>query len=147
LGGTQERLEREHNLSLIMSAPTVVYRCTRSNGDTEEVSNPSALPDASVRETIAEPFVKMDIITPSEYNGALMELCQFRRGVFAACLLLVCLCLFLWISAFLHLICMLLNIELQRETEEKARTSGHKTRCNRTYTTKSKAAQRSAKPN
>lgn len=76
----QERLEREHNLSLIMSAPTVVYRCTTTDGVTEEVSNPAALPDVSVRESIAEPFVKMEVITPSGYNGALMELCQQRRG-------------------------------------------------------------------
>jgi GTP-binding protein LepA len=76
----QERLEREHNLSLIMSAPTVVYRCTTTKGETTEVSNPAALPDVSVRQSIAEPFVKMEVITPSEYNGTLMELCQQRRG-------------------------------------------------------------------
>jgi len=76
----QERLEREHNLSLIMSAPTVVYRCTTSKGDTSEVSNPAALPDASVRDSIAEPFVKMEIISPSDYNGTIMDLCQARRG-------------------------------------------------------------------
>lgn len=46
-----------------------------------QVSNPAALPDSSVRQTIAEPFVKMEVITPSEYNGTLMDLCQVRRGV------------------------------------------------------------------
>lgn len=76
----QERLEREHNLSLIMSAPTVVYRCKTTDGKELEVSNPAALPDASNRESISEPIVKMELITPSEYNGALMELCQQRRG-------------------------------------------------------------------
>lgn len=83
----QERLEREHNLSLIMSAPTVVYRCTTTKGETIEVSNPAALPDASVRDSIAEPFVKMEIITPSDYNGTIMDLCQARRG---ACCALCC---------------------------------------------------------
>lgn len=79
----QERLEREHDLALIMTAPTVVYHCKRTNGKMEEVSNPSALPDISVRESISEPFVKMEVITPSEYNGPLMELCQQRRGALA----------------------------------------------------------------
>ena len=81
----QERLEREHDLSLIMSAPTVVYRCTTTKGDTVEISNPAALPDASVRDSIAEPFVKMEIITPSDYNGTIMELCQARRGASPPC--------------------------------------------------------------
>ena len=76
----QERLEREHNLDLIMTAPTVIYQCRRTNGVVEEVSNPSALPDVAVRESISEPFVKMEVITPTEYNGQLMELCQQRRG-------------------------------------------------------------------
>jgi hypothetical protein len=80
----QERLEREFHLSLIMTAPTVVYRCTRTNGETEEVSNPATLPDVSVRKSISEPIVKMELITPAEYNGPLMELCQQRRGEFCS---------------------------------------------------------------
>jgi translation elongation factor EF-4 len=63
-----------------MTAPTVVYRCTKTNGEVEEVSNPAVLPDVAVRQSISEPIVKMEIITPAEYNGPLMELCQQRRG-------------------------------------------------------------------
>jgi translation elongation factor EF-4 len=85
----QERLEREHDLSLIMTAPTVIYTCTKTNGTVEEVSNPSALPDIAVRESIAEPYVKMEVITPSEYNGQLMQLCESRRGAGAMRVLLV----------------------------------------------------------
>ena len=84
----QERLEREHNLSLIMSAPTVFYRCMKTDGTELEVSNPAALPDASKRQSISEPIVKMEIITPSEYNGALMELCQQRRGARCATMII-----------------------------------------------------------
>lgn len=68
-----------------MTAPTVIYQCRRTNGVLEEVSNPSALPDVAVRESISEPFVKMEVITPTEYNGQLMELCQQRRGARCPC--------------------------------------------------------------
>ncbi|XP_075481424.1 translation factor GUF1 homolog, chloroplastic isoform X1 [Primulina tabacum] len=78
----QERLEREYNLSLITTAPSVVYRVNCINGDTVECSNPSLLPEAGNRRSIEEPFVKIEMLTPKEYIGALMELAQDRRGEF-----------------------------------------------------------------
>jgi GTP-binding protein LepA len=78
----QERLEREYNLDLITTAPSVVYRVTKINGEVIFVDNPSHLPEPNYREKLEEPYVKVDIITPETYVGALMELCQTRRGVF-----------------------------------------------------------------
>lgn len=78
----QERLEREYNLSLITTAPSVVYRVNCVNGDTIECSNPAALPEPGKRRSIEEPFVKIEMLTPKEYIGPLMELGQERRGVF-----------------------------------------------------------------
>jgi len=78
----QERLEREYNLDLITTAPSVVYRVTKINGEVIFVDNPSNLPEPNYREKLEEPYVKVDIITPETYVGALMELCQTRRGVF-----------------------------------------------------------------
>ncbi|XP_068642505.1 translation factor GUF1 homolog, chloroplastic [Aristolochia californica] len=78
----QERLEREYNLSLITTAPSVVYRVTCVNGDTVECSNPSMLPEAGKRKSIEEPYVKIEMLTPKEYIGSLMELAQDRRGEF-----------------------------------------------------------------
>jgi GTP-binding protein LepA len=78
----QERLEREYNLDLIITAPSVVYRVTTIKGEELFVDNPSKLPDPQHREKIEEPYVKLDIITPETYVGTLMELCQQRRGVF-----------------------------------------------------------------
>lgn len=78
----QERLEREYNLSLITTAPSVVYRVNCANGETVECSNPSLLPDVGKRKTIEEPFVKIDMLTPKDYIGPLMELAQERRGDF-----------------------------------------------------------------
>lgn len=78
----QERLEREYNLSLITTAPSVVYRVNCVNGDTVECSNPSLLPEPGNRRSIEEPFVKIEMLTPKEYIGALMELAQDRRGEF-----------------------------------------------------------------
>jgi GTP-binding protein LepA len=75
----QERLEREYNLDLITTAPTVQYRvCV--NGDVTPVGNPADVPDQ--RDYIEEPYVRMEIITPKEYVGPLMELSQSRRGEF-----------------------------------------------------------------
>lgn len=76
----QERLEREYNIGLIVTAPTVVYRCRLVGGKVITISNPSELPEPTSREAILEPYCRMEIITPSEYVGALMELCQNRRG-------------------------------------------------------------------
>jgi translation elongation factor EF-4 len=74
----QERLEREHDLTLIMTSPTVVYKCVTQDGKTHTVRAPSHLPENRV--SISEPFVRMEVIAPSEFNGPLMELCQQRRG-------------------------------------------------------------------
>ncbi len=78
----QERLEREYDLDLITTAPSVIYRVTDIKGDVTEIDNPSLLPDPQYREKIEEPYVKVDIITPEEFVGTLMELCQSRRGDF-----------------------------------------------------------------
>ncbi|KAF5751767.1 translation factor GUF1 chloroplastic [Tripterygium wilfordii] len=78
----QERLEREYNLNLITTAPSVVYRVNCVNGDIVECSNPSLLPEPGKRRSIEEPFVKIDILTPKDYIGPLMELAQERRGEF-----------------------------------------------------------------
>lgn len=78
----QERLEREYNLNLITTAPSVVYRIQCTNGETVECSNPSALPEAGKRQSIEEPYVKLELFTPKEYIGTLMELAQDRRGEF-----------------------------------------------------------------
>ncbi len=78
----QERLEREYDLDLITTAPSVIYRVTTIKGDVIEIDNPSMLPEPQQRERIDEPYVKVDIITPEEFVGTLMELCQKRRGDF-----------------------------------------------------------------
>lgn len=78
----QERLEREYNLDLITTAPSVIYQVTTLQGDILMIDNPSHLPDPQAREKIEEPYVKVDIITPEEFVGPLMELCQTRRGDF-----------------------------------------------------------------
>src|SRR5918995_1637079 len=76
----RERLEREFDLSLIATAPSVAYRVLRTSGELEEVDNPSAMPPQVEIEQIEEPFLTCTILTPSEYTGTLMELCQSRRG-------------------------------------------------------------------
>jgi GTP-binding protein LepA len=78
----QERLEREYDLDLITTAPSVVYRITTLKGDILMVDNPSQLPDPQQRQLMEEPYVKMEIITPKDYVGSLTDLCQTRRGVF-----------------------------------------------------------------
>ncbi len=77
----RERLEREFGLSLISTAPSVEYRVTRSNGEVEVIDNPSDMPDRAEIESISEPYLVASILSPSDYTGALMELCQSRRGV------------------------------------------------------------------
>jgi len=77
----QERLEREFDLTLVSTAPTVVYRVTRTDGKVVEVDNPAGLPGAGVVDRIEEPFIHAGIITPEPYLGAVMTLCQERRGV------------------------------------------------------------------
>jgi GTP-binding protein LepA len=76
----QERLEREFGLNLLTTAPTVVYRVTRSDGTVVEVDNPAKLPPPQSRRAIEEPYVRASLFTPQEYLGALLQLCQEKRG-------------------------------------------------------------------
>ncbi|GAC1459210.1 MAG: translation elongation factor 4 [Chamaesiphon sp.] len=78
----QERLEREYDLDLITTAPSVVYQVTTIKGEIVYIDNPSNLPSPQEREKIEEPYVQVDMIAPEAYVGTLMELCQTRRGVF-----------------------------------------------------------------
>jgi len=78
----QERLEREHGLNLVTSAPSVEYRLLLSDGEERSISNPANLPDAGEIEYMEEPVVKAQLISPVEYVGAIMELCQDRRGIY-----------------------------------------------------------------
>jgi GTP-binding protein LepA len=77
----KERLEREFKLALIPTAPTVVYRVTKNNGEVVLVDNPAKLPKIQDIQKIEEPFIKASIITPEEYVGVLIALCQERRGI------------------------------------------------------------------
>jgi GTP-binding protein LepA len=77
----QERLEREYNLSLIMTVPSVIYRLLLATGEVIEVSNPTKFPPAGDIDTIEEPFVRAQLILPAEFIGNVMKLCQERRGV------------------------------------------------------------------
>ncbi len=78
----QERLEREYDLDLIVTAPSVIYKVNLNAGNEILIDNPSTLPDPQLRESIEEPYVKMEIYSPNEFNGTLMGLCQERRGIF-----------------------------------------------------------------
>ncbi|MBR6792310.1 MAG: translation elongation factor 4 [Ruminococcus sp.] len=78
----QERLEREYNLDLITTAPSVIYKVTLTNGEVQYIDNPTNYPDPALIAEAEEPMVKADILAPSEYVGNIMELCQDRRGVF-----------------------------------------------------------------
>ncbi|MEX5213498.1 MAG: translation elongation factor 4 [Nitrospiraceae bacterium] len=77
----QERLEREYQLSLITTAPTVVYRVLTTKGEVLEIDNPAKLPPPSALESWEEPFIQATIITPERFVGNLLQLCQDRRGV------------------------------------------------------------------
>ncbi|MBS1837670.1 MAG: elongation factor 4 [Actinobacteria bacterium] len=76
----RERLEREYDLNLIATAPSVEYRVVRDDGEELVIDNPADLPDPGTIETILEPYLRTTIITPTTYTGALMDLCQTRRG-------------------------------------------------------------------
>jgi GTP-binding protein LepA len=76
----KERLEREFGLSLIATAPSVEYRVMKTNGEVEVVDNPADLPPPQNIDYIEEPYFRVSIITPKDYTGTLMELCQSRRG-------------------------------------------------------------------
>ena len=78
----QERLEREYNLDLITTAPSVIYRITTIDGKVVEIDDPSELPVPQQQEKVEEPYIKVEMITPEVYIGTLMELCQGRRGIF-----------------------------------------------------------------
>ena len=78
----QERLEREYNLDLVTTAPSVIYKVHKTNGDMIELTNPSNLPDPSEIEYMEEPMVKAEIMVTSEFIGAIMDLCQERRGIY-----------------------------------------------------------------
>ena len=78
----EERLEREFNLDLITTAPSVIYEITTKTGELLRIDNPTNYPDPNEIETAAEPIVRASIITPTDYVGGLMDLCQDRRGVF-----------------------------------------------------------------
>ena len=78
----QERLEREYNLDLVTTAPSVIYKVTMTNGDVQYIDNPTNYPDPALIQTAEEPMVKASILSPSDYVGNIMELCQDRRGVF-----------------------------------------------------------------
>ena len=78
----QERLEREYNLDLVTTAPGVVYRVHKTDGEMIELTNPSNLPDPSQIEYMEEPFVSAEIMVTKDYVGAIMQFCQERRGVY-----------------------------------------------------------------
>jgi len=78
----QERLEREYNLDLVTTAPGVVYRVYKTNGEMIELTNPSNLPDPSEIDYMEEPMVSAEIMVTSEFIGAIMDLCQERRGIY-----------------------------------------------------------------
>lgn len=78
----QERLEREYNLDLVTTAPGVVYRVHKTDGNMIEITNPSNLPDPTLIDFMEEPMVSAEIMVSSEYIGAIMDLCQERRGIY-----------------------------------------------------------------
>ncbi|MBQ8167652.1 MAG: translation elongation factor 4 [Lachnospiraceae bacterium] len=78
----QERLEREYNLDLVTTAPGVIYKVHKTDGEVIELTNPSNLPDPSMIEYMEEPFVSAEIMVTTEYVGAIMQLCQERRGIY-----------------------------------------------------------------
>ena len=78
----QERLEREYNLDLVTTAPSVVYKVHKTNGEVMTLTNPTNLPDPSEIEYMEEPFVAAEIMVTSQYIGAIMDLCQERRGIY-----------------------------------------------------------------
>ncbi|HIR27352.1 MAG TPA: elongation factor 4 [Candidatus Choladousia intestinigallinarum] len=78
----QERLEREYNLDLVTTAPSVIYKVYKTNGEVIELTNPTNLPDPSEIEYMEEPVVAAEIMVTTEYIGSIMELCQERRGIY-----------------------------------------------------------------
>lgn len=80
----QERIEREFNIPIITTAPSVIYNVHKTDGETIQITNPTNMPAATEIDYMEEPIVKASIITPSDYVGAVMELCQSRRGSYVS---------------------------------------------------------------
>ncbi len=78
----QERLEREYNLNLIATAPSVIYKVTLTDGTVKYIDNPSLMPESTLVESIEEPYVRASIMVPNEYMGAVMQLSQDKRGIY-----------------------------------------------------------------
>ena len=78
----QERLEREYNLDLVTTAPSVIYKIHKTNGEAVDLTNPTNMPDPAEIDYMEEPMVKAEIMVTSEYIGAIMDLCQERRGIY-----------------------------------------------------------------
>lgn len=78
----QERLEREYDLDLVTTAPGVIYKVHKTNGEVIDITNPSNMPDPSEIDYMEEPFVSAEIMTTTEYVGTIMKLCQERRGIY-----------------------------------------------------------------
>ncbi|MEI8378201.1 MAG: translation elongation factor 4 [bacterium] len=78
----QERLEREYDLTLITTAPSVIYKVTKTDGEVVLIDNPTKLPDPQYREKIEEPYVRINVILPNDYVGTIMDLCQTKRGIY-----------------------------------------------------------------
>ena len=78
----EERIEREFNIDIIATSPSVIYEVIKSDGETVMIDSPSKMPDSAKVSKILEPFVKANIYVPSEYVGAIMELCQDKRGIY-----------------------------------------------------------------
>ena len=78
----QERLEREYNLNLIATAPSVIYKVTLTDGSIKYIDNPSMMPDSNIIDVIEEPYVRAAIMVPNEYIGAIMQLSQDKRGIY-----------------------------------------------------------------
>ena len=78
----QERLEREYNLDLIATAPSVIYHVYLTDGSMIEIDNPARMPDAAIIDRVEEPYVKASIMVPDTYIGAIMDLCQNKRGIY-----------------------------------------------------------------
>jgi len=78
----EERIEREFNIDIILTSPSVIYIVEKTNEEIVNVDNPTKLPDRDVIKKIEEPYIKTNIFSPSEYVGSIMELCQNKRGTF-----------------------------------------------------------------
>ncbi|SDM83078.1 GTP-binding protein LepA [Fictibacillus solisalsi] len=78
----QERIEREFNIDLIATAPSVIYNVMMTDGEQLTVDNPANMPEAQLIQTVEEPYVKATIMTPNDYVGTIMEICQKKRGIF-----------------------------------------------------------------